>query len=105
MPGKICRGGKTCRAIAPRSRLLTSLPRGKTCLPVLGTVCLSIIAREPHAAKKSRATRRLSVARGMARGLLTMLRDHSDEHMIAQTILTSRTLTAFSRCCRRQIPR
>ena len=26
---------------------------------------------------------------GMARGLLTTLRDHSDEHMIAQTILTS----------------
>src|SRR5262245_31133843 len=89
MPGKNCRSGRNCRAIPSLSRSLTSLPRGKTCLSVLGTVCRSITPSESRSAKKSRAIRRLFVARGVARGLLTRLRDHLDEHMIAQPILTT----------------
>lgn len=65
------------------------MPRGKTCLPGLGTVCRSITAGESYATKKSRFIRRLFIARGVARGLLTKLRDPLDEHMIAQPVLTN----------------
>ena len=64
-------------------------PRGKTCLPVLGTVCRSIASPTSRSKKRSRSIKHLLIARGVARGLLTKLRDHWDEHMIAQPILTT----------------
>jgi hypothetical protein len=56
---------------------------------VLGTVCRSIAAGVSRSAKKARSIKWLFVARGMARGLLTKPRDHLDEHMIAQPVLTT----------------
>src|SRR6185437_2598544 len=89
LPGKICRGGKTCRAIASLKRAETRLPWGKTCPPVIGTVCRGISPGATPSPKKSRLIRHLLMTCGMARGLLTKLRDYLDELMIAQPILTS----------------
>jgi flagellar hook-length control protein FliK len=65
------------------------VPRGKTCLSALGTVCRSIAPGKSRTAKKSQASKHSLMAYRMARGLLTKPRDHLDEPMIAQPILTT----------------
>jgi hypothetical protein len=75
--------------VASLAPVQTSVPQGKTCLPVPGTVCRSNIIGESRSAEKRRSIKRLLIALGMARGLLTKPRDHLDEHMIAQPILTT----------------
>jgi flagellar hook-length control protein FliK len=89
MPGKICRDGKSCRVIASHSRVSTMMQRGRTCLGAPGTLCRSITPGESGVARKSRATKLLFAMRGMARGLLTKLRNHLDEPMTAQPLLTT----------------
>ena len=70
------------------------MPRGKTCRLDPGTVCRSSPSRESHAKRKSRCIRHLSMACAVARGLLARPRDHLDEHMIAQPLLTTPTAKA-----------
>jgi len=51
-------------------------------------VCRSVAGGESRATRKPQLFKRLPIARGVARALLTVCRDHLDEHMIAQPILT-----------------
>jgi hypothetical protein len=62
---------------------------GKTCPLALGTVCRSTRAAQPRALGNSHDIKCLRIAPVMACGLLIRPRDHSDNAMIAQTILTN----------------